>query len=95
MGTTTARSARSTNNHPKPITGRVTEFRIGPYRVLEAGDEADVHFPEKRKSYRRAKFVYAVGNTLVFVKPDTGGLVGVLPDKVGTIHRLNRLRGSE
>lgn len=94
MGTTTARKGRSSNHHPKPILNRVTEFRIAPRRVLEAGDEADVHFPEKRKSARRAKFVYATGNTLVFVHPATGGLVGVLPEKVGTIHRLNKLRGS-
>jgi hypothetical protein len=81
--------------NPPVIEGRTTEFTIGPRRTLTAGVEADVHFPEKRKSYRRAKFMYAVGNTLVFLKPDTGGLVGVLPDKVGKIHRNIKLRGAE
>lgn len=83
---------RRMTKNPPVIPGRTTEFTIGPRRKLTAGDEAEVHFPEKRKSYRRAKFVYATGETLVFVKPDNGGLVGVRPDDVGTIHNINKLR---
>lgn len=79
-------TTRTTTKPPPVIKNRSTEFKIAPFRNLTAGDEADVHFPGKRKSYLRAKFLYATGSTLVFKHPLTGGMVGVLPDKVGTIH---------
>lgn len=84
---------RTTTKNPPVIPGRTTSYRLGPYRLLEAGDEADVVFPGRVKR-KRAKFMFATGDTLVFASPINGGLVGVTPDKVGTIHRLNKLRGA-
>lgn len=86
-------TSRTSRTKPPVLNGRSTTYRLGPRRVLEAGDEAEVHFPGKRKSYLRASFRYATGDTLVFVKPTTGGLVGVTPDAVGTIHNDRKLRG--
>lgn len=76
---------------PPVIPGRSTEYRIAPYRNLVAGDEADVRFPG-RKNRKRAKFMYATGDTLVFISPFNGGFVGVTPDAVGTIHNAAKLR---
>lgn len=84
---------RTTTKNPPVIPGRTTSYRFGPYRTIEAGDEAEVVFPGKVKR-KRATFKYATGNTLVFISPTNGGFVGVTPDKVGTIHRINKLRGA-
>lgn len=82
---------RTTTKNPPVIPGRSTSYRIGPYRNLDAGDEAEVRFPGRAKN-KRAKFLYATGDTLVFVSPINGGLVGVTADRVGTIHNLRKLR---
>ena len=85
---------RRISRKPPVIPGRTTSYRIAPYRNLEAGDEADVRFPG-RKNRKRAVFRYATGDVLVFVSPFNGGLVGVKPDAVGTIHTHgNKLRGN-
>lgn len=84
---------RRTSTRPPVIEGRSTSYRLGPYRVLNAGDEADVRFPG-RKNRKRAVFKFATRDTLVFMSPFTGGMVGVAPDAVGTIHEKRKLRGA-
>jgi hypothetical protein len=95
MGTTTMTpSTRRRRTKPPEIPGRATSYRLGRARVLEAGDEAEVRFPG-RVNRKRAKFMYATNDTLVFVSPFNGGLVGVAPEAVGTIHRDTKLRGAK